>query len=336
MQPNHPSKLTVSLTSFWLVLALALGFAQQITQAQTTAQDSGWVDVFNGKDFTGFYTYFETDGVVDITKQDAFTIDSGMVYVPKAKGRQYSSKEGHLITTKTYSWYRVRLDYKFGVDSGSQNAGFVFHIDNESALAGKVKALRPTSIEVNMRRIENSPWTLWSAWNLGPYISTTVKQSTNSYQSKQDGGVNWTNDPWGQRTIASSYTNSEKPMGQWNHGEAFVYGDSLGIFYLNGQLRTSGWNFRLRGSANDSTTKNRTPYDHGGIGIQSENQEIWYRKYQIMELEPHTLKPIHAKTTALANQRMRSPTTLQRGVVLNRLPSTKFMANGRKRISVIP
>jgi Domain of Unknown Function (DUF1080) len=279
-----------------LYLALVLGAAFPSHSLPTKA-DSGWVSLYNGANLDGFYAYFQDTGVVEMAKQDAFFAEGELIHVPKAHEGGFTKTEGHLITLKEYSWYRVRLDYRYSTDSNAQNAGLVIHIDNDAALIGKIKALRPRSIEINMRRAEASPWTLWSATNLGPYITTTVKPGTTDYLSKSAGGVEWTNDPWGSRIIRSTLANPEKPVGEWNHGEAFVYGDSLGLFYLNGQLRETAWKFQLRGSPDDPNPAKRTPCDRGGIGIQSEGQEIWYRNFEIMELEPHTLKPLHASSS---------------------------------------
>lgn len=266
--------------------------------AVPTKEDSGWVSLYNGTNFDGFYAYFQDVGVVETDKQDAFVAEPGIIHVPKAHGG-LSSTEGHIITRKAYSWYRVRVDYRFSTDVNSQNAGLIVHIDNDAALIGKTKVLRPRSIEINMRRGENSPFTLWSATGLGPYISTTVKSGTNQYLPKAEGGVAWTNDPWGQRVIHSTVPSPENPQGQWNHGEALVYGDSLIVCTLNGKVRTMGWNFKLRGSPNEADPAKRVPCDRGGIALQSEVQEIWYRNFEIMELEPHTLTPLNAKPTAI-------------------------------------
>jgi hypothetical protein len=293
--------------------------------AAATKEDSGWVSLFNGKNLDGFYAYFQDSGVVDIAKQDAFLVEDGTIHVPKAHPGGYTNMEGHLITRQEYSWYRVRVDYRYSPNPESENAGLVIHIDNQDALVGGQKALRPRSIEINMRRGESSQWTLWSATNLGPYISTTIKPGTTDFQPKDKGGVDWTNDPWGSRTIRTTLPQSEKPMGEWNHGEAFVYGDSMVVCTLNGQLRTQGWGFKLRGSPNDPSPDKRVPCDRGGIGIQSEIQEIWYRDLEIMELEPHTLKPLHA-ATALSGQHRR------RGfpdAATAALPKRKYSADGK-------
>ncbi|MDB5047115.1 MAG: hypothetical protein JWO30_186 [Fibrobacteres bacterium] len=277
-----------------------------------TKADSGWVSLFNGTSLDGFFAYFEGVGVADLAAQDAFYAENGMIHVPKAHAGGFTNLEGHLITRKQYSWYRVRVDYRFSAEGGSQNAGLVFHIDNDAALTGKTTAKRPRSIEINMRRAEDSPWTLWSATGLGPYIATTVKPGTQLFLPKTQGGTDWINDPWSEtkRIVYSSFPNPEKPMGEWNHGEAYVYGDSLGRFLLNGELRTEGWNFRLRAVATDADPAKRIPCDRGGIAIQSEVNEIWYRNFEIMELEPHTLKPLNGKPVSLADHDSRAPRRL--------------------------
>jgi hypothetical protein len=286
-----------------LILFLGVGFllATSHPASGQSKTDSGWVSLFNGRDFEGFYAHYYQYGVVDIAKQEAFRADSGMIHVPREKPSANWNGQGHIFTRKKYSWYRVRVEYRFAADhvGGSQNAGLIVHVDNDQALVANIKDRRPRSIEVNMRRPDASPWTLWSAVALGPYISTTVRPGTQLYLPASEGGVPWTNDPWGKREVFSSLPNPEKPMGEWNQGEARIYGDSLGEFYLNGQLRTRGWNFRLRGAPNDSSTARRIPCQDGGIGLQSEDHEVWYRNFEIMELEPHTLRPLHAKPTVV-------------------------------------
>ena len=125
--------------------ALPLGLALVSLPAAApppTKEDSGWVSLYNGTNFDGFYAYFQDVGVVEPDKQDAFVAEPGIIHVPKAHGG-YSSTEGHIITRKVYSWYRVRVDYRFSTDINSQNAGLIVHIDNDAALIGKTKVLRP-------------------------------------------------------------------------------------------------------------------------------------------------------------------------------------------------
>jgi hypothetical protein len=267
---------------------LALSACACLVQGQATKADSGWVPLFNGTDFRGLYTYFAGPGYTptSVDTQHVFTVKDGMVrVVPPARN-------GYLGTIRQYSWYRVRVDYMWPAGTPlTTNAGLLIHLDSAAVFSRKIVAdNRPRSIEVNMRRQEASPWTLWSASGLGPYFTTTVQPgTTNSYQA---GGTLWTNDPWGGdlRTLYSSLPNPELPVGQWNHGEAHVFGDS-GVFILNGQVRTRAWNFQLR--ANAGSANPRVGCCSGNIGLQSEGAEIWYRNFEIMELDSATGKPLH-------------------------------------------
>jgi hypothetical protein len=276
--------LVVGLCLFTIAPAL---FAQPTA---ATKADSGWVPLYNGANFDSFYIFSKTAPQLRtgaaMSSQTIYRVgDSGQIYSPRL-AEQYQ-----LITTREYSYYKVRIDYRWGAVNGSQNAGLILHIDNQQGLSGTMPlgTLRPRSIEVQMLRTDNSPFTLWSGWELGPYITTTVQTGTANYLT---GGTVWTNDPWGSRTIYTTVANPEKPVGQWNTGEARMYGDS-GSFWLNGVLRTRGWNFQARVNATSSMPRVR--YAKGGIGLQQEDNEIWYRNFEIMELDSATLLPVHAR-----------------------------------------
>jgi hypothetical protein len=240
-------------------------------------KEGRWVSLWNGEDIQGFYLHQAGRGIVtieDYDAQDIFEVQDGMLY---------TNFDGYalLITMQEYSWYELRVDYRFETNTGDENAGLVIHVDNATMLDG-ITGLRAASIEVNMRRPEESQWTLWSGSDYGPYISTTVEPGTRDFQLEEDGGVPWTNDPWGNRIIRSTYPNSERP-GEWNTGVALVMGDSMGIFTLNGQLRTMGWDFTVRENRNDPDSE-RIPWTRGGVGLQSEAFGIWYRNFEIRNI----------------------------------------------------
>jgi hypothetical protein len=171
-----------------------------------------------------------------------------------------------------------------------------------------------------MRRDTNYPWSLWSAANLGPYITTTVSAipATNVQGQYQAGGTVWTNDPWTSmgRVIAGAGTNPELALGQWNQGEAHLFGDS-GVMILNGQLRTRGWNFQLRQNINNPTP--RIICDRGNIGLQSEGAQIFYRNFEIMLIDSTTGLPVSIRKSRRAFSSGYSTALHLDGVVLARL-----------------
>ncbi len=258
--------------------ALAFQLGLLCPQAQATKADSGWVPLFNGKDFSdGFYVY--SNGYLPIAGQTKFKVENGMIHA----GGPYAL----LITTKEYSFYKIRVDYKFGAGvGGGGNAGMMIEVDNQAAKTAT--ALRPRSIEINCRRDNGYPWTLWASSGLGPIMATTVKKGTAQYQTAADGGVAYTVDPSGNRTLESIYPNPELAVGQWNHGEASVYGDS-GVFYLNGKLRTASWHWTQNAGGKNVRVAG------GGVGVQTEGFDIWYQNWEIQELDSASLLPIHAR-----------------------------------------
>ena len=266
-------------------LALAVLASAGAASAQgPTKEDSGWVSVWNGTDFNGFYVYVGKKGYTTVANQTMFKAENGTIHA--------DGPYALLTTLKEYSYYKVRVDYHWEstLADGAGNAGLMILMDNEAAKT-VVTDNRPRSIEVNCRRNSNYPWSLWAGKGFGPYITSTVKQGTDQYLPKDKGGVEFTFDITddNNRVVRSTFPNTELPAGQWNHGEAHVYGDS-GMFYLNGQIRTAGWKWVVKG-ANGQMVK----VDKGGIAVQSEGTQVWYRNWEVMELDPQTRLPINAR-----------------------------------------
>jgi hypothetical protein len=255
--------------------------------AQSKA-DSGWVPVFNGADFSNLYVYVGGKGRSTPQATSMFKIDSGMVHA--------NGPYALLTTLKEYRFYRVRVDYRFANAGGSKNAGLIVLIDNVAA--DTVVDRRPRSIEVNMQ--SSAPWSLWAGENQGPYISSTVQSGTQVYAPPEKGGVPWTCEAWdpAKRELKNPTPSPVHPIGQWNHGEAYMFGDS-GVFVLNGEVVTRGWHFQDRPSHKDADPTHRLRAASGAIALQSENQEIWYKNWEIMEIDSATGRPIYGSDAVL-------------------------------------
>lgn len=283
------SAQAVRAFSLLLIAAVAHPRPAQAQPTAATAEDSGWVALCNGKNLDGFNLFINGTGLVPPAGRAEFDIDSGMIHAP-------TGAVGHIVTAKEYGYYRVRVDYRFSPEDGTENAGMLIHFDLAQAATLKTVS-RPRSIEINIQKGDNSEWTMWAAAQLGPYITSTVKSGTQAsanpaYLPAAQGGVPFTADPWGSRIIYSAMPNSGKPKGEWNHGEASVHGDSASV-WLNGQLRCAGWDFQARVNASNPTPRVR--YARGAIALQSEGHQIWYRNFAIMELDSATGLPLYAR-----------------------------------------
>lgn len=274
---------------------LLLAFSGALSPARAfTAADSGWQSLFNGKNFPTDSFYVYQSGYVDIAKQTKFSVDSGLI----RGGGSYAL----LVTKKEYSYYRIRVDYRFGSKvGGNGNAGLMILIDNEAAKT--VKGVnRPRSIEINCRRDNNYPWSLWGGKDFGPYMTSTRKKG--SFDLYEEGGELFTDDITADnnRVWRSSYTMKENPPGQWNHGEAWVYGDS-GVFFLNGAVRERTWGWVTK--KGDPSTKTAS----GGIGVQTEGFDIAYKNWEILETDKYG-NPLTSVTGKFAVRPLRAPRSL--------------------------
>jgi hypothetical protein len=289
------------------ILLLAGALAAAHAAFAQTAADSGWRPLFNGVNFNGLYVYaVNNGGVINLaTGADSVRVGSSTMFkVDSSRIRVAGSPNGYIGTVRQYSHYRVRVQYMWPTGtSASANAGLLINLDSAQVRSSGFgsSANRPRSIEVNMKRNSNHPWSLWSANTHGPYITTkvtTTPASTSVEGQYNPAGVVWTNEPWGteqSRVINGSFqANPELPLGQWNQGEAHMRGADTASFILNGQVRTRGWNFQAR--ANSANANPRVPYDRGNIGLQSEGAVIYYRNFEIMELDSATGLPLHATT----------------------------------------
>ncbi len=93
-----------------LVLALLASFAGT-PRVGAADKDDGYVDLFNGKDLTGW-------SIVPESAKGAFTVKDGVIAVA-------GKPAGYFHTDKSYKNYHLKFDWKFVKDG---NSGLLVHI----------------------------------------------------------------------------------------------------------------------------------------------------------------------------------------------------------------
>jgi hypothetical protein len=293
-----------------LALAGALSLAAPAVHAQTAA-DSGWRRAFNGTNFDGLYVYaVNNGGVINLAAgADSVRVGSNTMFkVDSGRIRVSGFPNGYIGTIRQYSHYRARVQYMWPTGtSASANAGMLVHIDSAQVRAPAFNNSnnRPRSIEVNMKRDMNHPMSIWAASSLGPSLVAYVQDSSIAIPLwVPTGGIPWVVNPSNKRTVASSLANPELPIGQWNTGLYELRGADSGIFTLNGQMRMRIYDFRA--STTSAGHAAAPKYGRGNVVLQSEAAAIYYRNFEIQELDSITGLPLHATTAVLARM-ARSP-----------------------------
>lgn len=237
-------------------------------------EDKGeWKPLYKGG-LEGFRIYFRGTGYIEnVNKQDVFVAKKDYIHVKQ-------STNGLITTKQPYTHYHVKVDYRWGEKKAAMNAGLMSHVDLDSKC---VKDNRPKSVEINMKA--DAPGSFWMASKLGPFSDTFVEKGTDRYLPEEKGGEKRIANPFGKRTVLARYPGEDpnsNPHGEWNTLEAIVHGaDSVTIIH-NGVVVNKITNLR---DPKKGTTEPGEPLVGGGIGLQSEGQEIFYRNFVIKELK---------------------------------------------------
>ena len=162
---------------YFFALALCLSnvpsvfAAADIKPGEAKPEDEGWISLFNGKDFDGWYTYLGASGKSKDPK-GVFKVENGMIHIedfPKADG---DSDDGYLATHQEFSNVRIHVEYKWGrhkyYSEGKRNSGLLY-------LAVGADAVYPTSIECQIEETDvGDMWLVNGAAATAFYIAPTV------------------------------------------------------------------------------------------------------------------------------------------------------------------
>jgi hypothetical protein len=134
-------------TAFFIVciiLICAAGVSPFFAADSAKPDGDGWITLFNGKDFDGWYTYLQADGK-NKDPQGVFKVENGTVHIEDP-----AENNGYLATTRDFSNVRIHVEYKWGAkrhSEGKRNSGLLY-------LAVGADRIYPTSIECQIEETD--------------------------------------------------------------------------------------------------------------------------------------------------------------------------------------
>lgn len=247
---------------------LAVGTAVLFLNLATSAQakpsippHSKLSPLFNGKDFTGFDTLLEKQGI-NSDPNKVFLVEKGVLHI---SGQEF----GGLVTQKEYGNYYLRAEFKWGEKTYAPRDGKARDSGIQYNITGPLKVW-PRMMEFQIN--EGGTGDMWVVGGTGATVGGKV------YQSVESGPGAYIRIPHigrGQLVNVTGYRDPanelEKPHGQWNVLELVVDHDRI-IYFVNGKLATL--------ATNANTTQ-------GKILFQSEGSEVFFRKMKIATLKQH-------------------------------------------------
>lgn len=268
--------LSVSLCVFLLVSCT--------TSPSEKASKEEWVSLFNGKDLSGWDVKIAGHDLND-NFNETFIVEDSVLKVDYSHYEQFDSKFGHIYYRTPYSYYRVRLQYRFtgdqlkgGPDYAYLNSGIMLHSQSAASL-GKAQTF-PVSLEMQfLASNENVKRTTGNLCTPGTEVHMGGKLVTD-------------------HCINSSSINYDSEL--WINAEAIVLGDSViyhviegdtVLYYENARVGGGFVNTDMNWSAGgfaDSLQwmqKQSAPLKEGYIALQAESHPIGFRKIELLNLK---------------------------------------------------
>lgn len=244
-------------------------------QSTTTGSNAKSVDLFNGKNLDGWYTFVKGRGR-GIDPKKIFTVENGLIRV---SGEEY----GCITTNEEYSDYKLIVEFKWGpktfaprVDKARDN-GILLHSTGED---GGYSGTWMYSIECQIIEGGTGDFLVVGDGSDKFSLTSTVAPKKpgggNVYMPGGEpltinkGRIDWfARDPnWKDVIGFRGEKDVEKAVGEWNRIECIADGDNLTV-YLNGVLVNKAY---------------RVKPNRGKIQIQSEGAEMLVRKVEIVPL----------------------------------------------------
>ncbi|MDF7808627.1 DUF1080 domain-containing protein [Pontiellaceae bacterium B12219] len=236
--------------------------------------EDGFVSIFNGENFDGWYLKIRS-GDEELAKK-VYAIEEGMIHVfnnefPDEYNLNTGSNDTHglFYTDKSYTNYVLRFEYKWGERKANNfgkwqyDAGVYYHVTDDR--------IWPVGIEYQIRYNHTGDRN-----HTGDLIRPAgagyewFQGEDGTYLHPDEGGVPEKKKGW--LHFASATTNYHALDDQWNACEIIVMGDQYAIHKLNGDVVNMAFN--LKPAA-------------GIFGFQSETAEIFYRNIRVKEfIEP--------------------------------------------------
>ena len=181
--------------------------------AALQAQES--IDLFNGKDLTGWHADVPAMDDNDSVRSP-FLVRNGLLVSLGTPG-------GHLLTDDAYQDYRLEVEYRFAGQPG--NAGVLIHASTPRALY----EMFPQSIEVQMMH-----------QNAGDFWSIVEDIKVPDMERRRGPRENWGSTGDKQRRTPNLTDGSENPVGEWNRMVIEAVDRSIKV-WVNGDLVNHGF-----------------------------------------------------------------------------------------------
>ena len=237
-------------------------------QTAPPADSDGWVSLFNGKNFDGWYTFLPSTGKNSDPKK-VFKVQDGMVHILDIPVTGENQEFGYLSTDREFAHCRIRAEFKWGVkrfpprQDDKRDSGLLYYFTGPDKVW-------PRALELQIQETD-----VGDLWILeGTRITTKIE--TEGYPMYVLSGPLRTQ----SRGNIIKFGDFEDRNG-WNTVEVVLDGDRI-TQLVNGRAVMRAWDIKQTSPGDPSTY---IPLTSGRVMLQAEGAEIWFRNVRMKPLE---------------------------------------------------
>jgi hypothetical protein len=235
---------------------------------------SGWINLFNGKNLDGWIVKFHHHELGD-NYANTFRVVDGKIQVNYDGYKEFNNRYGHLFYKTPFSSFHLKFEYKFTdqwmKDAPSytyRNSGVMFHSQDPKTILKEQDW--PISVEYQMLAGagDGKPRPTGNMCSPGTEVFFNGEMYPRHCINSSSKTYNWD---------------------EWVSGELIVYGDSLVIHIVNGEKVLEYTKPQIGGGVangfDPSIKVDKTPLKEGYIGLQAEGQGIEFKMIKIKKLD---------------------------------------------------
>lgn len=262
------------LTSRLILLAFLLAVLEN-APAAARERDPDWTQLFNGRNFEGWYSWLEGHGI-NKDPDHIFQIENGAVHVYAGPNNGSKQPQGYICTHKEYGNYVLQFEYKWGKKrfqpraAMKRDAGLMYHVFGPDLLW-------PSCIECQVQETDTGDFVM-----VGTTLSIPLGPPSFGLPRYQPGGKLT---PGLQMHVLNKGEYNDPPedsLTEWNRVEVRVSDDRL-LHVVNGVVN----NFGVHPMRPDpQNPRKQIPLTKGRIIFQAESAEVYYRNIRLRPLTP--------------------------------------------------
>lgn len=301
-----------------LMTALLLG------AGAARGEDSAWVQLFNGKDLTGWDIKF-TKHPLNTNLNNTFKVVDGVLKVDYSGWGAFNEEFGHAANkTRTWSFYLLRVEYQIGekqVNGGPewaiQNNGLMIHSQPMATMT--LNQDFPISLETQLLGAANT--------RVSPSAFMNLCTPGTAFHTSPTGGSPSNAHCWGGSSAKRA------AAGEWAWASLSVMGDSIIRHYKgpnpSGTPEVTYYRPVYQSGAVKSppanVPANGTRLREGYIAIQAETHPYNFRKLEVLDLEGCMDQSKPAYRSYFVRSKPGACEATGVGAAPNRLPENVFL-----------